>query len=53
MLHLCSRASEGEFFDAVDTGNGVEFTGIQIDRFNESGKIVEERAQFGLLGAMR
>jgi predicted ester cyclase len=31
----------------------VEFTGIQIDRFDESGKIVEERAEFDLLGAMR
>ena len=31
----------------------MEFTGIQIDRFNEGGKIVEERAEFDLLGAMR
>ena len=43
----------GEFFGAADTGNRVEFTGIQIDCFDESGKIVEERAQFDLLGAMR
>lgn len=43
----------GEFFGAADTGNRVEFTGIQIDRFDESGKIVEERAEFDLLGAMR
>ena len=29
-------------------------SGIQIDRFDEeSGKIVEERAEFDLLGAMR
>jgi len=31
----------------------VEFTGIQIDRLEESSKIVEERAEFDLLGAMR
>jgi steroid delta-isomerase-like uncharacterized protein len=42
----------GEFFGVGGTGNQVEFTGIQIDRFDESGKIVEERAEFDLLGAM-
>jgi predicted ester cyclase len=45
---------QGEFFGVAPTGNRVEFTGIQIDRFDEeSGKIVEERAEFDLLGAMR
>jgi predicted ester cyclase len=43
----------GDFFGVDGTGNRVEFTGIQIDRFDESGKIVEERAEFDLLGAMR
>jgi steroid delta-isomerase-like uncharacterized protein len=43
----------GDFFGIAGTGNRVEFTGIQIDRFDESGKIVEERAEFDLLGAMR
>jgi steroid delta-isomerase-like uncharacterized protein len=44
----------GEFFGVAGTGNQVEFTGIQIDRFDEeSGKIAEERAEFDLLGAMR
>ena len=43
----------GDFFGVADTGNRVEFTGMQIDRFDESGKIVEERAEFDLLGAMR
>ena len=43
----------GDFFGVAGTGNRVEFTGIQIDRFAESGKIVEERAEFDLLGAMR
>jgi predicted ester cyclase len=43
----------GEFFGVGGTGNRVEFTGIQIDRFDQSGKIVEERAEFDLLGALR
>ena len=44
----------GDFFGVAPTGNRVEFTGIQIDRFDEeSGKIIEERAEFDLLGAMR
>ena len=43
----------GNFFGVAPTGNRVEFTGTQIDRFDESGKIVEERAEFDLLGAMR
>ncbi|HZB82015.1 MAG TPA: ester cyclase [Rubrobacteraceae bacterium] len=43
----------GEFFGVAGTGNRLEFTGMQIDRFDESGRIVEERAQFDLLGAMR
>ncbi len=44
----------GDFFGVGGTGNRVTFTGIQIDRFDESsGKIVEERAEFDLLGALR
>jgi predicted ester cyclase len=43
----------GDFFGVAGTGIRVEFTGMQIDRFDESGKIVEERAEFDLLGAMR
>jgi steroid delta-isomerase-like uncharacterized protein len=43
----------GDFFGVAGTGNRVEFTSIQIDRFDETGKIVEERAEFDLLGAMR
>jgi steroid delta-isomerase-like uncharacterized protein len=43
----------GDFFGVSGTGNRVEFTGIQIDRFDQSGKIVEGRAEFDLLGAMR
>ena len=43
----------GEFFGIAGTGKWVVFTGIQIDRLDESGKIVEERAEFDLLVAMR
>ena len=44
----------GEFFGVEGTGNRVEFTSIQIDRFDEeSGKIVEQWAEFDLLGALR
>ena len=44
---------QGEFFGVEGTGNRIEMSGIQIDRFDESGKIVEEWAEFDLLGAMR
>jgi predicted ester cyclase len=44
---------EGEFFGVAGTGNRVEFTGINIDRFDESGKMVEEWPEYDLLGAMR
>jgi predicted ester cyclase len=44
---------QGEFFGVAGTGNRVEFTGIQIDRFDESGKMVEEWPEYDLLGAMR
>src|SRR5215210_4787243 len=51
--YTASGTHQGEFFGIGGTGNRVEFTGIQIDRFDESGKIVEERAEFDLLGALR
>ena len=51
--YTASGTHQGEFFGVAGTGNRVEFTGIQIDRFGKSGKIVEERAEFDLLGAMR
>jgi predicted ester cyclase len=41
-----------EFFGVAATGERIEMRGIQIDRF-EGGKIVEERAEFDLLGAMQ
>jgi predicted ester cyclase len=44
---------QGEFFGVAPTGNRVKFTGIQIDRFDESGKLIEEWPEYDLLGAMR
>ena len=42
-----------EFFGVPASGERVEMSGTQIDRFDQSGKIIEERAEFDLLGAMR
>ena len=41
-----------EFFGVPATGQWIEMRGIQIDRF-EGGKLVEERAEFDLLGALQ
>ena len=51
--YRASGTHQGEFFRVAPTGNRVEFTGIQIDRFEESGKLVEEWPEYDLLGAMR
>jgi predicted ester cyclase len=48
-----SGTHQGEFFGVAPTGNRVEFMGIQIDRFDESGKMIEEWPEYDLLGAMR
>jgi steroid delta-isomerase-like uncharacterized protein len=44
---------QGEFFGVPATGKRIEITGIQIDRFDESGKLVEEWPEYDLLGAMK
>jgi predicted ester cyclase len=44
---------QGEFFGVAATGRRGEVSGINIDRFDESGKVVEEWASYDLLGAMR
>jgi predicted ester cyclase len=41
-----------EFFGVSATGERIEMRGIQIDRF-EGDRIVEERAEFDLLGALQ
>src|SRR5215218_8676511 len=51
--YSASGTHQGEFFGIAGTGNWVEFSGIQIDRFDESGKMVEEWPEYDLLGAMR
>ena len=44
---------QGEFFGVAGTGKRIEITGINIDRFDEDGKLIEEWAEYDLLGAMR
>ena len=41
-----------EFFGVPASGQRMEMRGIQIDRF-EGGKMVEERAEFDLLGVLQ
>jgi predicted ester cyclase len=48
-----SGTHQGEFFGVAGTGNRIEMSGIQIDRFGEGGKMVEEWPEYDLLGAMR
>jgi predicted ester cyclase len=48
-----SGTHQGEFFGVAGTGNRIEMSGIQIDRFDESGKMIEEWPEYDLLGAMR
>ena len=43
----------GEFFGVPGSGRRIEISGINIDRFDESGKVVEEWASYDLLEAMR
>jgi steroid delta-isomerase-like uncharacterized protein len=48
-----SGTHQGEFFGVAGSGNRIEMSGIQIDRFDESGKMIEEWPEYDLLGAMR
>jgi steroid delta-isomerase-like uncharacterized protein len=43
---------QGEFFGIPGSGNRVEVSGINIDRF-EGGKLVEEWTSYDLLGGLR
>jgi steroid delta-isomerase-like uncharacterized protein len=43
---------QGEFFGVPATDEQIEMRSIQIDRFG-GGKMVEERAEFDLLGALQ
>ena len=51
--YTATGTPQGEFFGAAGTGNRIEMSGIQIDRFDESGKMIEEWPEYDLLGAMR
>jgi predicted ester cyclase len=51
--YTASGTHQGEFFGVAPTGNRIEMSGIQVDRFDEGSKLVEEWAQYDLLGAMR
>ena len=44
---------QGEFFGVAPTGKRIEMSGIQIDRFDEDGRMVEEWPEYDLLGAMK
>jgi predicted ester cyclase len=44
---------QGEFFGVPGSGRRIEMSGIQIDRFDESGKLIEEWPEYDLLGAMK
>ncbi|MDQ3864382.1 MAG: ester cyclase [Actinomycetota bacterium] len=48
-----SGTHQGEFFGVPGSGKRIEMTGINIDRFDESGRVVEEWPEYDLLGAMR
>ena len=51
--YTVSGTHQGEFFGVPGSGKRIEMTGINIDRFDESGKLVEEWVEYDLLGAMR
>jgi predicted ester cyclase len=51
--YTASGTHQGEFFGVAGTGNRIEMMGIQIDRFDEGGMLVEEWPEYDLLGAMK
>jgi steroid delta-isomerase-like uncharacterized protein len=51
--YTVSGTHQGEFFGVAGTGKRIEMSGINIDRFDESGKLVEEWPEYDLLGAMQ
>ena len=48
-----SGTHKGEFIGDPGSGKRIEMSGIQIDRPDESGKVVEEWPEYDLLGAMK
>jgi predicted ester cyclase len=51
--YVLSGTHQGEFFGVAPTGNRVVMSGINIDHFDENGRMVEEWPEYDLLGAMR
>jgi predicted ester cyclase len=51
--YTATGTHQGEFFGVAATGNRIEMSGIQIDRFDENGRMVEEWPEYDLLGAMK
>jgi steroid delta-isomerase-like uncharacterized protein len=51
--YTVSGTHQGEFFGVPGSGKRIEMSGINIDRFDQSGKLVEEWPEYDLLGAMK
>jgi steroid delta-isomerase-like uncharacterized protein len=51
--YTATGTHQGEFFGVPATGKRIEMGGIQIDRFDGNGKMVEEWPEYDLLGAMK
>jgi steroid delta-isomerase-like uncharacterized protein len=51
--YTATGTHQGEFFGVAPSGKRIEMSGIQIDRFDESGKMVEDWPEYDLLGAMK
>jgi steroid delta-isomerase-like uncharacterized protein len=49
--YTVSGTHQGEFFGVPGSGRRIEMTGINIDRLDENGKLVEEWPEYDLLGA--
>jgi steroid delta-isomerase-like uncharacterized protein len=51
--YMMGGTHQGDLFGVPGSGRRIEISGINVDRFDESGKLVEEWASYDLLGAMR
>ena len=51
--YTATGTHQGEFFGVTPTGKRIEMSGIQIDRFDDNGRMVEEWPEYDLLGAMK
>ena len=51
--YTATGTHQGEFFGVAPSGARIEMSGIQIDRFDENGRMVEEWPEYDMLGAMK